>query len=377
MTGGLRIFLGGDVMTGRGVDQILGHPGDARLWEPTVRDAREYVRLAERAHGAVPWPVADAWPWGEALAVLDEWATDVRLVNLETSVTTSDAVAPGKAVHYRMAPPNAGCLTAARLDAVCLANNHVLDFGRRGLVETLDTLAAAGIAVTGAGRDATGAGAPAIVAVPPAGRVVVVGVGDRSSGIPPQWTATVDGPGVHLLRDLGPDAVRETVGLVRAATGAEHEGVKRPGDVVVVSIHWGSNWGYDVPAEHVEFAHGLVDAGVDIVHGHSSHHPRPVELYRRRLILYGCGDLIDDYEGIGGYGEYRDDLRLLYLATVDPGSGRLTGLRILPLQARRLRLHRCGAADTEFVCRTLNGMSASPPFVVAGDGVLELAGAIR
>ena len=38
--------------------------------------------------------------------------------------------------------------------------------------------------------------------------------------------------------------------------------------------------------------------GIDVVHGHSSHHPRPIEVYQRRLILYGCGDFIDDYEGI-------------------------------------------------------------------------------
>ena len=48
----------------------------------------------------------------------------------------------------------------------------------------------------------------------------------------------------------------------------------------------------------IRFAHRLIDAGVDVVHGHSSHHPRPIEVYRGKLILYGCGDTIDDYEGI-------------------------------------------------------------------------------
>lgn len=58
--------------------------------------------------------------------------------------------------------------------------------------------------------------------------------------------------------------------------------------------HWGGNWGYAVPAAHVRFAHGLIRAGADIVHGHSSHHVRPFETFDGKLILYGCGDFLDD-----------------------------------------------------------------------------------
>jgi Putative enzyme of poly-gamma-glutamate biosynthesis (capsule formation) len=121
--------------------------------------------------------------------------------------------------------------------------------------------------------------------------------------------------------------------------------VKRSGDIVVASIHWGSNWGYSVPAEQIHFAHALVDGGVDIVHGHSSHHPRPIEVYRDKLILYGCGDFIDDYEGITGYEEYRDDLRLLYFVSLAPDSGNLTALRMMPMQTRRMRLHHASPGD--------------------------------
>ena len=76
----------------------------------------------------------------------------------------------------------------------------------------------------------------------------------------------------------------------------------------------------------IRFAHRLIDGGVDLVHGHSSHHPRPIEVYRKKLILYGCGDLVDDYEGIGSHRGYRDDLRLLYLPRLDPVSGELVEL---------------------------------------------------
>ncbi|OMI36037.1 CapA family protein, partial [Streptomyces sparsogenes] len=138
------LFLCGDVMLGRGVDQILPHPGDPELRESYIRDSRAYVELAEEAHGRVPRPADFSWPWGDALRVLEETAPDVRVVNLETSVTRSDEFASGKSVHYRMSPANLPALAVARPDVCVLANNHVLDFGRPGLAETLDTLAGRG-----------------------------------------------------------------------------------------------------------------------------------------------------------------------------------------------------------------------------------------
>jgi poly-gamma-glutamate synthesis protein (capsule biosynthesis protein) len=328
----VRLFLGGDVMPGRGVDQILPHPGDPTLYERSIRDARRYVVLAEAANGPIPWPVDYSWPWGDALDILDDFDPDVRLVNLETSITRSDDFAWGKGIHYRMSPDNAPVLTAARLDICSLANNHVMDFGISGLEETLDVLSQAEIAVAGAGR------APVKPAVAP--RVVVFSFGTTSSGVPASWEVTEDRPGVAILPDLSDrtaDAIAE-----RAS----------PGDVTIVSLHWGSNWGYEVSPRQVRFAHCLIDGGIDLVHGHSSHHPRPIEIYRDRLILYGCGDLIDDYEGIRGYERYRDDLRLLYLVTME--DGRLTSLQLAPLQAHRMRLRMAGAEDREWLCRTLN-----------------------
>ena len=119
-------------MTGRGIDQILPHPGDPALRENVVNDARTYVTLAERANGPIGWPVPYAWPWGDALSVLDEYAPDVRLLNLETAVTTASEFAAGKAVHYRMNPANIECLAVARPDVCVLANNHVSTSGPGG-----------------------------------------------------------------------------------------------------------------------------------------------------------------------------------------------------------------------------------------------------
>lgn len=349
MRGTVTLSLVGDVMLGRGVDQILPHPGDPTLREAPGHDAGLYVWLAESVNGPIPKPVDVAWPWGVALETLDREAPDVRIVNLETSVTSSDEFAPGKGVHYRMNPANLACLAAARPDVCVLANNHVLDFGRAGLEETLDVLAAAGLRTVGAGRDAEEAGRPAVVPVGDGHRVLVLAVGMASSGVPSSWAAAADRPGVAYLGGPSRAAAGEMAGHVRR--------LKRRGDVVVASVHWGPNWGYDVSRQEVAFAHALVDGGVDVVHGHSSHHPRPLEVYRGHLVLYGCGDFIDDYEGITGYEEYRDDLRLLVLATVDATTGELVASRMHVMQARKMRLHHASEADTRWLGAVLDKVS--------------------
>lgn len=362
----LTLFLCGDVMLDRGVDQILPHPGDPELREPYIRDSRAYVELAEEVNGPIPRPVDFSWPWGDALSVLDETAPDVRLVNLETSITASGEFAPGKDVHYRMSPDNLPSLTVARPDVCALANNHVLDGGRSGLHETLDTLAAAGLRAAGAGPDVAAARRPAIVPTGEDRRVLVFSCGAASSGIPGRWAATGGRSGVDYIAELSDACAVAIAGRVRQ--------IKRPGDVAVVSIHWGGNWGYAVSADQIGFAHALIDGGVDIIHGHSSHHPRPAEVYRGKLILYGCGDLIDDYEGIGGYEQYRDDLRLLYFVTVDPDTGRLTDVRMVPLQSRRLRLRHAGHQDAAWLGETLDraGSRLGSHVDVQPDDVLTL-----
>jgi poly-gamma-glutamate synthesis protein (capsule biosynthesis protein) len=347
--GVVTVFVCGDVMAGRGVDQILPYPGDPELREAYARDARAYVDLAERAHGPIPRPVSFGWPWGDALEILDDIAPDVRVINLETSITASAEFAPDKAIHYRMSPGNVGCLAAARPDACALANNHVLDFGRSGLADTLQALSGAGLRAVGAGPDSDTARRSAAVPVRGGGRVVIVSCGTACSGIPAGWAAAPGRPGVNRLPDLSPATADDLIGQVQAA--------RRPGDIVVVSIHWGSNWGYGVDADQVRFARALIDGGVDLVHGHSSHHPRPIEVFRGKLILYGCGDCIDDYEGITGHRAYRDDLRLLYFASVGAGTGQLTALRMAPMQARKMRLHQAPAADRQWLTAILDRIS--------------------
>jgi len=342
----IRLFLCGDVMTGRGIDQILPHPCPPRLFEPYVRDARDYVQLAREAHGPIPCPVDYDYIWGEALEVLDRAGADLRIVNLETTVTRSDDYWSAKEIHYRMSPDNIGCLTAARIDCCALANNHVLDWGYDGLHETLGTLDQAGIRHAGAGADEAEAHSLAVLDVPGKGRVLVFSFGSATSGIPLPWAATADRAGVNLLPDLSAEAADDAAAMIAQ--------VKEPGDLAIASIHWGSNWGYEIPSAHIHFAHRLIEKGVDLVHGHSSHHPKALEVYQGRPIFYGCGDFLNDYEGIGGFQEFRGDLGLMYFTTLDAAQGALVELRLAPTQMRQFRLHRASSTDARWLCQMLN-----------------------
>jgi poly-gamma-glutamate synthesis protein (capsule biosynthesis protein) len=147
--------------------------------------------------------------------------------------------------------------------------------------------------------------------------------------------------------------------------------LKGHGGIAVVSVHWGSNWGYDVIGAQIRFAHRLIDAGIDLVHGHSSHHPRPIEVYRGKLIMYGCGDTICDYEGISTYKSFRQELRLLYFASVEDCT-----LRMVPMRMRRMRLERAPDDDAEWLRASLAEMSRQFGTSVerAADGVLTVAG---
>jgi poly-gamma-glutamate synthesis protein (capsule biosynthesis protein) len=342
----MRLFLCGDVMTGRGIDQALPHPANPILYEPYVRDAREYLQLAEKAHGPIPRPLNFDYIWGDALEELDRAEVDFRIANLETAVTSAETPWPGKAIHYRMHPQNVGCISAGHISACALANNHVVDWGYDGLSETLLTLGAAGIAHSGGGNDSDEAMQPAVLGTLGKGRLLLFSFGLTTSGIPEDWKATSISPGVNLLDDLSETTAARVCDQMR--------GHQQPGDLVVASIHWGSNWGYEISSEQIAFAHRLIEQGIAIVHGHSSHHVRAIEVFKGRLILYGCGDFLTDYEGISGYETFRGDLALMYLVELNSDSGELIAARLVPMQMRRFRLERASAADAKWLCNLLN-----------------------
>lgn len=363
----ITLFLSGDVMTGRGIDQILPHPCDPRIYEPYVEDAGRYVDLAEEKNGTIPRPAGYSYIWGDAIDELEHAATDARIINLETSITRSDDYWKGKGINYRMNPDNIPCIAAAGIDVCVLANNHVLDWGYDGLADTLRTLRDVGIKTAGAGRNLMEAESPAILEIAGKGRVIVFSFGTETSGIPASWAAAAQKPGVNLLWDLSDKIGRHI--------GEQIHEVRHPGDIVVASVHWGGNWGYRISQEETAFARGLIDeAGVDIVHGHSSHHAKGIEVYRHKPIIYGCGDFINDYEGISGYESFRGDLSLMYFIRMDPATGRLLNVRLVPTQMKRFSVHRASRPDALWLADILNreGRSFGTGVEIGKDNSLKL-----
>jgi len=313
-----RMMLSGDVMLGRGVDMLRPTHCKPVIYESYMKNAERYVSLAEREQGKrFSRLVGPGYVWGELLE--DIHSADLRLINLETTVTTHKEPYPDKGINYRMHPKNIDALQTAKIECCVLANNHVLDWRIPGLLETLHTLKAANISTAGAGQDSEEATSPACLKASNGRDVLVFGLGSITSGVPPDWAATDSRPG---LAYHNPDSHDEKVvaedikKLVRRQLG-KMSLKDRP--IVVVSIHWGPNWGYGVDKWQRRLARALVQiAGVDVVYGHSSHHPMGIELIDGKLVLYGCGDLLNDYEGITGQGHeiYRPELALLYFPTI-------------------------------------------------------------
>ena len=360
------IFLSGDVMIGRGIDQILPHPSAPQIHEGYLKDARGYLKLAEQASGPIPRPASFDYPWGDALSTWEKHAPDLRVINLETSITTSEEFWRRKGINYRMHPANVPCLTQARIDACTLANNNVLDWGYAGLRETLRTLHGVGVRTAGAGRDLKEAATPARLEVPGGSVAHLFSFALGSSGVPPDWKASATRPGINLLADLSPATLSHLALQIKA--------VKRENEAVIASLHWGGNWGVEITREEVQFAHHLIEAGADIVHGHSSHHVKAIEVYQGRLVLYGCGDLINDYEGISGFGRYRGELGLMYFARLHAATGKLSSLTMVPTRVKKFRLQLAAAAECTWLRDTLNreGEPFETCVQLAGDGSLSL-----
>lgn len=212
----------------------------------------------------------------------------------------------------------------------------------------------AGIAVAGAGCNLAEARQPArlihrtgVRGEVKNARVLVYSFCLTSSGVPETWRAGVNRAGINLLPDLSGQNVQDICHRISID--------RNPGDIVVVSIHWGGNWGYAVPESHRHFARCLIDeARVSIVHGHSSHHAKAIENHHGGLILYGCGDLINDYEGISGYNQYKGYLSLMYFAGIDTVTGELIDLTIIPMRMKQFRLQHAAGDDIDWLCAMLN-----------------------
>jgi poly-gamma-glutamate capsule biosynthesis protein CapA/YwtB (metallophosphatase superfamily) len=223
------------------------------------------------------------YPWGDTLSLFNR--ADVRICNLECAMSdwgTPWSITP-KVFHFRSDAKNVEVLKAAHIDAVSLANNHILDFDYEGLSHTLNNIVLAGIHYTGAGLTLSDASKPAIWEIKGI-KLGLIAFTDNEPG----WEATEEQPGIfYVPTTLKDKRAEKLLEMVRRT--------KETVDLLVVSAHWGPNWGYTPPAEHIPFAHALIDSGADIIFGHSGHVVRGIEVYKHKPIMYCTGDFIDDY----------------------------------------------------------------------------------
>lgn len=337
------LCLCGDIMTAHGIDPLLP-PSETRLPHArSMRSALEYVRAAE-AEAPLPRPVCFEYPWGDALALLKREQPDLRLVNLEACITARGSTACQRLLA-RLPPQQLPTLVALGVDGALLANPHALGWGREGLHDTLASLRQAGIAAIGAGHDRAEAEQEAQWLLPGKSRVRLFAFGHASGGLSGQWAADEATPGVSWLERLDGEAVQRLACRIR--------GSRQEGDIVLVALHWGGHWGYEVSGEQRRFARALIDeAGVDLVWGNASCHPRPIEVYRGRLILYGVGKFQKNPGAGGEHAALRPDLAALYLPRLC-ADGRLAELRLWPLRVHLFRLKRACASDCQWLARAL------------------------
>ncbi len=344
----IRIFLGGDVMTGRTIDQLFAVHNLDDFGKTKHIPSQKYHAWSASLYGAESVPVGHNYIWGTALDIFNIAKPDFRLINLEVAITQSDDW-ERKDFNFRMHPANTPCLSAASIDCCSLANNHILDFGRAGLEETIHSLQTAGIGYTGAGSNSDVAQKPYVHLLPDGGRILVFSWGFPDSGIFPHWQAEKTSPGVNYVANFSKKSAQYMVNQINI--------YRKPGDIIIASLHWGKNWISAIPAAHRRLAHYLIDNGsVSIIHGHSSHHPTGIEIYKNRPIFYGCGDLINDYEGNPKYRPLKHHLGLLYFIDINKKTGVLQDFKIVPVQRRRFRLEAALSSDFEWLSRRMKNM---------------------
>lgn len=325
----------GDVMLGRLIDQLF----PTHVQEPI--EAAHIANFVRRNPELKSYSFQS--PWGNARPLF--LSSDLNLINLETSATTFSGKWPDKVFNYRMHPDNIASLKDAKIDYASCANNHSLDFCEAGLFETVKALKSAGIAFAGAGETREEATRPAVLELPrkaeepsstaKSHEIHVYSASDH----PHDWGRV---PSFHLI-----DYSHETRSRLKSLL----DSTNRPSHALkIFSVHWGPNYSWQPSSNIRSLAHFLVDeCGVNIIHGHSSHHVQGVEVYKHALIIYGCGDFVDDY-AIDG--EYRNDLSAIWRVhveeTEDGKKLHPKMLEVFPTRIKRFQAQILGVEEPDY-----------------------------
>ena len=297
------LALAGDVMIGRLVNEVIGQKGYA------------YV-------------------WGNILPILHEH--DLVMINLETTLTMNEQAVP-KVFNFKSNPEHAAVLKEGNVSIVNLANNHSLDFGNQGLVDTLHALDTAHIMHVGAGLNNMQAQNPLIIQRNGI-TIGIVGATDNE----PDWQAGPHKPGVFYFDVHNCTSVANVIKQLKPRV-----------DIVILSLHWGPNMRERPTQHYIDCAHAFIDAGADIIHGHSAHLFQGIELYNNKLILYDTGDFVDDYQVDE---QLRNDRSFLFSLTLAKSG--VQQLKLIPVVISNMQVNIATGSQARDILVRMKRLSA-------------------
>lgn len=313
----ITLVFGGDTMIGRLVNQAIKQKGPRYIW-------------------------------GDILPLLQK--ADLRIINLETTLTKSDKKVP-KVFNYKSDPENVAALPVAGIDIVTLANNHIKDFDTQGLLETIKTLKNAKIAYVGAGKNEAEA-RKAFIITKNGIKIGIIGATDNE----PSWIATKQKPGTNYFH------VEQLDQLL-----ADIRQLKEQVDIAIISLHWGPNMRQRPTQSYINAAHAMIDAGADIIHGHSAHIFQGIEVYKDKLILYDTGDLIDDYRVDP---VLRNDWSFLFFVTVNKNE--IEKVALVPIKIDMMQVNTAQEPDKSKILARMQKLSKELETVIDNNGIVVL-----
>ena len=261
------------------------------------------------------------YPWGNLLSLLQK--NDLNLINLETTLTKSKKVVL-KTFNFKADPDKVQSLVEANITVCNLANNHLLDFNEEGLKETIFTLDQANIQHVGAGTNIAEARKPVIIEEKGI-KIGILGYTDNE----PEWKATENNSGINYIQVGNLEEISKEVKKLRSEV-----------DILILSLHWGPNMKQKPSKEFQQFAHQLIDLGVDILHGHSAHLFQGIEVYKNKIILYDTGDFVDDYYVTP---ELRNDQSFFYL--IELNKQRVIKIQLIPVLISNMQVNLAKGED--------------------------------
>ena len=306
----MKIALTGDVMLGRLVNDHMRHASPEYFWGSTL----PLIRSA-----------------------------DFSIINLECALTASDSpwARTPKVFFFKADPERAiAVLNAAGVKFANLANNHVLDYELQGMKGTTDALRQAGIGFCGAGMNIEQAARPEFVE---AGglRIAVIGATDNT----PEWQAAERLPGVNYIQ-INEASARALAASARSA--------REQADLLIFSVHWGPYMRERPKQDSVDFAHIMIENGVDVIHGHSAHLFQGIEIRNGKVIIYDAGDYIDDYAVDP---VLRNDRSFLFVLDVED-DGTIAGVSLHPTVIDFFQVNLAAGKDRQEILRRMQMLCA-------------------